>query len=158
MVRRLIETLLGRKIARGSHEHAGRRQAGCGRTHEGEPEVGDLDQPLVGDHEVCGFDVAVDDILGVSNLQPGGRLDDQTGGLSGRNLALCLDHPLDAGAVDILHHEVVVAIVLGNRVDLDDIGVAQGGGTLRLTDEPLDIFGVLLEVIPEQLDGDETVE
>ena len=84
--------------------------------------------------------------------------DDETGGLCGRNFAFCLDHPLDAGAVDILHHEVMVTLVLGNSVDLDDIGMAQGGGALRLPDESLDIFGVLLEVIPKQLDGYESVE
>ena len=158
VVRRLVEALLGRKIARGAHEHPGRGQAGRGGAHQGETEVGDLDQPAVGDHEVGGFDVPVDHPLGMGVLQTGRRLEDQAGGLGGRDLALGLDHPLDAGAVDILHHEVVVALILGDRVDLDDVGMAQGGGALRLPDESLDVFGVLLEVVSEQLDGDESIE
>ncbi len=158
LVRRLIETLFGREIAGGAHEHAGCGESGGAPAHQREAEVRDLDQPPVGDHEVRRFDVAVDHVLGVGVLEPGRRLEDQTSGLGGRNLAFCLDHPLNAGALDILHDEVMVALVLGDRVDLDDVGMAQGGGALRLPDETLDIFVVLLEVFPEHFDGDESIE
>jgi len=154
----LVEALLRRQVAGGAHEHAGGGEPGGGRAHEGQTEVGDLDQAAVSDHEVGWFDVAVDHPLGVGVLEACRRLQDESGGVCRLEPPPGLDHPLDAGALDVLHDEVVVAVLLGDGVDLDDVRVGQGGGAPRLAHETLDVLVVGLEVLAENLDGDEAVE
>ena len=45
-----------------------------------------------------------------------------------------------------------------NRIDLDDIGMIQGGGTLRFTFESLDKTFILGQMFAKHLEGNKTIE
>ena len=78
--------LLGREVGR-SAEHltrgSQRRQAGC----TGDAEVGDLDEVVVGDEQVAGREVAVDDTGLVSRVHSSRGLTDEVSHPLGRQRA-----------------------------------------------------------------------
>ena len=154
----LVETLLGGEVARGAHQHAGGGETGGRAAHQSQTEVRDLDQSAIDDEQVGRFDVAVDDALLVGGLQSGGGLQHDA---SRPGLLDCFFRTQDlmqAAARDVLHDEEVATFILAHRVDLDDVGVVEASGALRLAQESLDIVGVLFQVLTEDLDGDESVE
>jgi hypothetical protein len=108
----------------------------------------------LGDHEVVGLDVPVDDALDRRCLEPLGGEDRDLDGLQlaeDADLRVELAH---VAAPDVLHGDVVEAVHVPRVVDLDDVGVVQLGGGARLHEEALDEGGVALdEVLGEQLDG-----
>ena len=64
--------LLGGQVGDGAHQHTGGRGVAGGAGHgPGEAEVGDLDAPVVGEQDVLGLDVAVDDAGVVGGAERG---------------------------------------------------------------------------------------
>ena len=101
-----------------------------------DPEVHDLDLALVGDADVGGLDVAMDDPVAVRVAEPLADLPhDVELPFQGQGLAL-LDDLLEVGALDELHRDVGLAAVLAQVVDGDDVAVAQPSRRLRLAQEP----------------------
>ena len=97
MIHRLAPYLLGRHVAHGSHDRSrigrpgdrlglGSRVPGlCSWTTQlGQAEVEDLDQAVLGDEQVLGLQVAVDNPLVVSGGEPVCDLDRMLDGLANR--------------------------------------------------------------------------
>ena len=131
----------------------------------GDAEVGDLHEALVGEEDVGGGDVAMDD---------GERLTDGAGGVVGKVEAAedlngdvdgdgDRDAELGAGAGceeveevfagDILHGDEVLPLDLSEVVDLDHVGVVEPDGDTGLVDEHADEVGVFCERGEDDLDG-----
>jgi hypothetical protein len=54
--------------------------------------------------------------------------------------------------------KIVLALILGDGIDLHDVGVRQSRGALRFAHEPLDVVGILRQVFAQDLECDEAVE
>jgi hypothetical protein len=72
-------------------------------------------------------------------------------------LVLFLD-VVEAGAVDQFHHDVGLAVFLAVAVDLDDVGVVDGGQGAGLLQELFDEDAVLADGLLHDLDGDGAAE
>jgi hypothetical protein len=124
----------------------------------GETEVGDLDAPVVGEQDVLGLDVAVDDAGVVGCAERGEHRLHDLQGLAGAEPAL-LPHQVTQGpARHVLHRQEHGAVVGALVVDGDDVGVGQPGGRLGLADEPGHELLVLGQLRMHHLDGDRAVE
>ena len=99
----------------------------------GDAEVDELHDPVVGDEDVMRVDVAMDDMQGVAvvPMQRVGVGEGLTGlhhhvdDVAHRNmlsaLAAAVDHGAPGGAVDVLHRQEDMAMVVADVVDLDDV-------------------------------------
>ena len=114
--------------------------------------------PFDADEDVGRLDVAVDEPGLVGEVQGGGDLAGDLGGLLGRDVAVGAQDVGQRAAVDELHGDEVRAGVLAPVVDADDVGVAEVGRGLGLAAEPLDEVGVDGELGEQHLDGDLAVE
>ncbi len=65
---------------------------------------------------------------------------------------------LDRGPLDVLHHEVVIAVDLAGVDGVDDVVVRELGGDLGLAVEPLDELLVLRQGVEQDLDGDDAID
>ena len=153
--------LLGRHIARRADQHVDLRER---QTHAGpaafgdasNSEVEDFQPPLLIHHEVRRLDIAVDDAGLVGLRQPGAQLGHELELLRHRQGGLPLDHLGKRLAADVLHHDERRILELAGVVDVDDVGVVQGGQGTRLAGEPLaKLVGVERRV--QQFERDETI-
>ena len=145
-------------------EQAVGRQGAARLGRPGDPEVEDLHGAGEGDHDVVGADVAVDDadrravvvalVVGVG--EAGRGLMGDVGGDHRRDpLAAAGDRVEEAhqvDALDQLHRQVEVAVDLAEVEDLDDVGVVEAEGDLRLVDEHPRVLGLIGAVAADLLD------
>ena len=116
----------GGQVGGCAHEHARRGQGGLGGG-AGQAEVGDLHVAAVVDEDVFRLDVAVDDAGSVGGGQAVQDLAQDAQGLLQGIDALPGHVPPQADAVDILHDQVIQPLIDARVVDLDDVGVGDGG-------------------------------
>ena len=103
----------------------------------GDAEVGELDDVAVGDEQVSGLDVAVDDAVAVGVLEAAARLGDDLDALVDVEMAAVAQQLGARIARHVLHHdEVLVAALVEAEVEhLDDVRVHEPGGGERLAAE-----------------------
>lgn len=122
--------LFGGHVIDGADGHSG----ACDPAFEGvldgacESEVGEFDDAFAGDEDVGGLDVAMDDPVAVGVQERGGDLFDDFEGASDGDASADIEESLDVGAVDVLHGDVVVALVFSGVEDGDDVFVSELGG------------------------------
>ena len=135
----------------------GRRRIGCARGNFGQAEVENLGVSALGDENVGGLDVAMDDAFAVRGIERVGDFDGQaeqdvhferTAG----------DAMLQGQAVQILHGDEGLAIFLADVVNGADVGMVQRGSGLGLAAETLQSLAVLGDVFREEFQGDEAIE
>ncbi len=108
----------------------------------------------LGYKNVGGFDVAVDDALRMRRVQSIGDLDGQRDhGFVIQGLAR--NQMLQGHAVQKLHGNEGVLIVLADFVDRANVGMIQGRGGARFAAKALQSLRVLREIIGQELEGDE---
>ncbi len=150
--------LLRREVGHGAEQHARlarRRLVGDG---SGESEVGHLDLAVTTDDDVLGLHVAVDEAGRVGGAQrQQDRLEDRDR-LAGCQRRLLVDDVAQRLALDELHREEDVTVVLALVEDGDDVGVAEAGGRPGLAAEALDEDVVGRESGSHDLEGDVAVE
>ena len=141
------------------HLRAGHVSCPCAALwlHLCQSEVEDLGLPALGDEDVRRLDVAVDDPLGVGGVQGVGKLDSQLEQLL-RLEGLSSDAVLERLALQELHGDEGLALVLVDVVDRTDVGVVEGGAGLGLAPEPLQGDLVAEELLRQELQRDESVE
>ena len=111
----------------------------------------------LGYEDICGLDVTVNDALGVSGVEGVSNLDGQR--------QQCVqfqrsdpDQMLQRLPIEILHGNERLAILLANVINSADVGVIQGGRSLRLTSKPLEGLRVAGHVFGQELQGDEAIK
>ena len=123
----------------------------------GETKIKNLGGAALGDEEVGGLDVAVDDIFGVSGVESVGNFDGKCKervefhGAAG-------DAMLERGALQKFHSDEGLAVLFADIVDGADVGVIERRGGLSFpfkTGEGLGIFG---DVVGEEFQSDKATK
>src|SRR5207302_731233 len=123
----------------------------------GETEVENLGVTALGDENVGGLDVAMNDALGVSGVERVGDFDgklEQSLGLDG----MPRDAVLQGHAFEVLHHDEGLAIVLIDFVNGADVGMIESGSGARFTLKTLEGLGVGGDVLGKKFEGDEAAQ
>ena len=111
----------------------------------------------LGDENVGGLDVAMDDVFAVRGVESVGDFDGEAEqdvhfeGTSG-------DAVLEGQAVEVLHGDEGLSVFFADVVDGADVGMIQSGGGFGFAAETLESLTVLGYVFREELQGDETIE
>ncbi|GLE50737.1 hypothetical protein ATCCBAA256_03240 [Mycobacterium montefiorense] len=137
-----VDASVGKHLGRGVAD-GGQYRPGGGQPHvvkcASNPEVAEQDSLIwadrAGEHEVARFDVAVDDVVGVGEIErPGHVRDDVDSTVRGHGSVA--ERVLGVGAVDKLHRDPQLAVVgLSARVHRHDLGVIQGGRGVGFADK-----------------------
>jgi hypothetical protein len=139
--------------------------AGAG-SGAGDAEVEDLHGARVAQHDVVRADVAVHDAEGAAEFVAAGvgvgeagrdLVGDVRGDDDGDALAVAadgVDQAHEVLALDELHRQVEAAVDLAEVEDLDDVGVVEAEGDLRLVDEHPRELGLVGELLADLLDDD----
>ncbi len=155
----LAPHLFGAHVARGAQHRAlvgdGGPLVGAGLA--GQAEVQDLQAAVLGDPEVAGRQVPVDDPLLVGGGEPLRHLDGQVGGLAGGKRSPGQTRLEGLAFQEFHHHEAHLAFGL-EVVDAQDVGMVQGRDGLGLPVEPRQGPGVPVQVARQDLDGHEAVQ
>ncbi len=167
--------LLGRHVSHGPHgrsgtgqvvfAHGGRLREHSRRVHAaaadrsdlGQSEVQHLGMTALGDENVGGLDVAVNDALGMRGVERIGNLDRE------REQRVHLqrtpgDHVLQSHAVQIFHGDERLAILLADVVNGADVGMVQRRSRLRLALKAAECLGILGHFIGQKLECDKTMQ
>ena len=148
--------LLGRQVGGGA-EHRGGRGHRLVAHRARDAEVGHLHRAVVGEHDVAGLDVAVDEQVLV-------RVGERTAHVGGDLQAAVLGQPagverlLQRAPVDALHDDERLVAVDARVEDDDEVRVGEPGDVARLVLEARGERGVLAEAFAQDLDGDLAVE
>ena len=124
----------------------------------GDAEVEELGRVALVEEDVLGLDVAVDEVRRGGELEAVG---DVHADLHDQRLVERLrlgDHLVEVLAADELHHDVGLALLLAEGVDLGDVGVVELGGGLRLAAEGGEELRRVAEAPQHHLDGDDAGE
>ena len=136
----------GRRPARGPPRGQERRgagdQAGAGQLHlvdgPGDAEVGELDQPVVGDEHVARLHIAVHHPGRVRRGQPVGHLAARSSAASPRQHGPCSPRaPGQRPRRQVLHHQPRPVVVHDHVEHADHVRVLQPGADPALTQDPL---------------------
>ncbi len=106
------------------------------------------------DHDVGRLEVAVDEALFVGVLQAGGDLGEQPGGAGGAQRAVSRDDAVEVPAGDVLHGDVVGAVIDAGLVGEGDVRVIDLAADLHFAPKPGQhaAFGLARR---QHLEGDE---
>src|SRR6516165_10520774 len=113
--------------------------------------------PALGDEQICGLDVAVNDAFRMRSVKRIGNLDrelQQKIGLKG----LTTDAVLERDAFEVLHDDEGLAVLLVDFVNGANVRVVQGGGGSRLALKALQRLRVAGDIFREEFEGDEAAE
>src|SRR5580704_3958822 len=111
----------------------------------------------LGQKEICGLDVAMNDSFVVGCVQGVGNLDADIE----QRLQLespAKDHFPQSLAFPVFHHQEKATLVLANFVNGADIGVIQSRGGARFTPETLQRLRIVRQAVGQKLEGDKAVE
>jgi hypothetical protein len=151
--------LLGAHVQRRAHGDAHfRERLGVGAVDAGEAEVGDLHLAAGAEHDVLGLDVAMDDARFGGFAEGGDDLAEHVEHDAGLERVLAFEHFAQVLAADVLLGDEVDAAGAADFVDLDDVGVDEGGGGAGFLEEAGDVGGVAGERGLEDFEGDAAAE
>ena len=167
MIHRAACRLLGRHVARRADDDARcrglrqRRQLGIvtrSASHRlRKTEVQDLDQAVVRHHQIVGLQIAVDDTRSVGLAEPVADLGGNGDRLRDGERAVLEERP-QRSPLDELHRDIGGALVLGDVVNGDDVGMVQSRRAAGFTLESLQALGVGGEIAGKNLDGNVPAE
>ena len=162
LVDRLAATGLGRHVGRCAHQRAAHGHGG-GVDRLGQAEVGEFRHPLAGEHDVVGFDVAVDDALLLRCGQTLGHLQDHAGGDAPVHRPAAHELLEVASTLDQFEHQQEVLGALGvgvfaEFVHRDHVLVLDARDDLGLALEARDHVGIAEQVVGDALDRHRALE
>ena len=168
----LAAQLFGRHVGHGADRGAGAGEIEAGGVGHGlrvaagrsggardfgETEIQNLGVAAVGDEDVRGLDVAVDDSLAVGGLEGVGNFDPQ-GEQAIEFHRLSLNQMFQSLAAQALHHDEEMSIVLANLVHGADVGMVQRRRGASFAAEAFERLGIFGRRVGEKLESDETAE
>ena len=125
--------------------------------HLRQTEIENLGVPALGNENVGGLDVAMNNAFAVGRVERVGNLDGQTEqkvgfeGFSG-------DPMLERQPVQKLHNDEWLAILLSDFINGADVGMVKGGCGLRLALEARQCLSILGDLVGQKLQGDEAAQ
>ncbi len=128
---RFAAGLLGGHVTWGPQDQARPRDPAVCVEHLGQAEVGDLRPAVMGQQDVRGLEVAVDDAQAVRVVDRPGQGLHQLGRLAGRQRG-AVAAIVETAAIDVLELQVGPAVVIAQVMDLDDRRVLQARDRLGL--------------------------
>ena len=149
--------LLGGHVLRGA-EHDARAGHAFGFEETGKAEIHDPGASVAVDHDVLGFQIAVDDAHAVGFGQPFGDLAGDGDGPAGPDRARPADELLEVFALDVLHADELDQAGLAQVVEAADVAVGDLAGVLELGLEPLHGGRVEAELRPDDLESHHFLE
>ena len=118
----------------------------------GDAEIREHGSAGLGEQNVGGLDVAVDDLLLVGIFQRAGNRGEEPGRLVvGHGMAELL---FERAARQVIHHDIRHAILIAVVVDMHDVGVGELGEGFGLTLEALEHVGALSDVGADDFERD----
>ncbi len=155
--RGLASSLLGREVPGRPENRSGKRQgveAGRGR----DAEVGDVHAVLVVQQQIRRLHVPVDDALGVCGIEAGRGLAEPLDRAT-RSDRLGASTIVDGAAVEVLHDDERLAVVLADVEDGHDVRMCRETGCgSRLPREPRTHVGVARMALGEHLDRNRSAQ
>ena len=133
------------------------RAAGADLRQLGQAEVQDLRLPALGDEDVRGLDVAVDDALRVRGVEGVCNLDREIERDFERQRPV-VDPVLQRLAVEELHRDERLALGLVDVVHRADVRVVERRGRARFALEALERTGLARQFVGQELQGDRAIE
>ena len=140
-----------------THDSCGFRDAAAHLRHFRQPEIQNLCMPALGDEDVGGFDVAVDDTFGVSGIERIGNLDSKRQQHLGFQRTPC-DAVLQCHAVQELHHDERLISVPADLVNRADIWVVEGRCGSCFPPKAFERLRVSGYIFREKLEGDKATK
>jgi len=150
--------LLRGHVSRRADHAPGRGQAVLVVDQLGDAEVEDLGLAAVGDQDVVGLHVPVDDLVVVRDPDRGQELLDQVDRNVDAEPPVFIQPGAHRAAVDPLHDDEKDGTVLVEVVDADDARVVQGRDRGRLAVKALAEAGVARVLVGQDLDRDRDLE
>ena len=132
------------------------RAFGC--TDLRQPEIENLGVPALGDEDVGGLDVAVDDAFGVGGVERVGDLDAERSEPSSISSGLPAIRCFSVCPSRNFHGDEGSPIVLVNLVDRADVRMVQSGRSLGFPLETAESLRVVGEFVGQELQGDVATE
>ncbi len=147
--------LLGRKIIDASHDETGTSHRHRLLRHRArDTEIGKFDDVVLGDENVCRFDVAVQQPLAVRVREAVADLSGVVDGDRLRQFSVGGDHLAERWAVDEFHHDVVRVAFTSDVVGVDDVGMRKTGGGFGFLIEAAHEFLIGGVLLAQDFDGD----
>ena len=124
----------------------------------GEPEIDDLDVPLVGDHHVTGLEIAVHDAFVVGERE--GLADLERVRDDGLGVERAFENDVgELASPDELHRDERHAIFVSDLEDRRDVGMLERGGRFRFLNEALPAIRIRgLDGLGKHFDGELAIE
>ena len=131
---------------------------GVGGCRAGDSEVRHLHLAVCRDNDILRLHIAVNDALGMCSRKAHTYLDRDTRGLPHGKLPLFRDIILEGNSLDKFHYYIIIARILPDVKNIDDIGIRQTGRSLCLSPELGNERPILPELRLHDLDRDETIQ
>ena len=109
--------------------------AGFAVRDPGDAEIEHLHEPAPRHHQVCRLDVPVDDASLMREAETVGHFVDDVELADRRKRRIVSDQRRERVAIDVLHGDIELTVVVADVVDGDDVGVLEPAGRLSFTHE-----------------------
>ncbi len=134
----LAGSLFWRHVAGRAHNQAGIGQPAVRLETLGQAEIGDIRFALGVEQDIGGFQVAVQNAALMGEVDGSSDICQQGGGFAGPLFEI-RDFGREVAPLDKLHHEIMMAFVLIDIINGNDIAVFEAGGGFGFRAEALDI-------------------
>ena len=129
----------------------------AGNRYFRQSEIQNFGVPSLGDKDVRGLDVAMNDAFCVGGVERVGDFDGE-GSSSLRFHGTSGNAVLKRHAVEILHSDERLPVLLADLVNGADIRMVQSGGSFGFALEAAESLRVFGDIVGQELEGDEAVQ
>ena len=161
-----VTAIVGLETARLFWRHVDRRADqsagagnGCRAGRLYQTEICEIDSIALSNQDITRLDISMHQILAMCIVESRSDLgEDSKRAVWGKCFPLLLQYLIQRLTIDELHGDVVKSILFPNLIDVDDVGVIQAGGSLRLTLQAFNRGSIAGEVGKEKLEGDKAIQ
>lgn len=119
---------------------------------EGEPHIEDFDYAFFVDEQIGGFNITMDEAVGMGVVESFGRLREVICGQVEIERAHFLDEVLEVFSFDVLHDDVMLIAFIADIVCVNDVRMIEGGGGTGLEIKTIEIGGIVDAILGEDFE------